>query len=110
MNNEIKANIDELIIKIKENKVYKDYINLLEQVNNSNVIKELELDIREIQKKLVRTPSIQLEEELENKKKELEEIPLYLDYKDALDELNNILLIIQDRFNLFIKDLLIDET
>ena len=68
MNNEIKANIDELIIKIKENKVYKDYINLLEQVNNSNVIKELELDIREIQKKLVRTPSIQLEEELENKK------------------------------------------
>ena len=110
MNNEIKANIDELIIKIKENKVYKDYINLLEQVNNSNVIKELELDIREIQKKLVRTPSIQLEEELENKKKELEEIPLYLDYKDALDELNNILLIIQDRFNIFIKDLLIDET
>ena len=76
MNDEVIAEINSLINVIKENDIYKEYIDLLNKVNNSSEIKDLTNEIRRLNKELVLTPSLELEKYLEKKEKELNEIPL----------------------------------
>lgn len=109
MNNDIIKEMDLVIDKIKSSSEYTNYINILEQVNKSNDIKVLTDEIRKIQKDLIKIPSIKLEELLKVKKEELNNIPLYLDYKDKLEVLNNMLLLIKDKCDIYINTLLIDE-
>ena len=108
MNNEVINEIDVLVSTIKSSDIYKEYIDLLNKVSNSNEIKELTNEIRKINKELVLTPSIELEEKLKLKEKELNEIPLYLEYKYKLEELNNMLTIIKNKVEVFMKDILIN--
>lgn len=107
MNNELKTEIDLLITKIKDSNEYKEYLNLLEQLKDSNLINNLVEEIRNINKKLVKTPSIKLQEKLALKQKELNEIPLYQDYIEKLEILNNMLLLVKDKFDKYIETLLI---
>ena len=107
MNNEVINEIDALVSTIKSSDIYKEYIDLFNKVSNSNEIKQLTSDIRKINKQLVLTPSIKLEEKLKSKEKELNEIPLYLEYKYKLEELNNMLTIIKNKVEVFMKDILI---
>ena len=108
MNKEVINEIDTLINTIKSSDIYKEYIDLLDKVNSSNEIKELTNEIRLINKKLVLTPSIELEELLSKRQKELNEIPLYLEYKYKLEELNNMLTVIKNKVEIFMKDILIN--
>ena len=94
MNNEVINEIDSLMETIKSSDIYKEYIDLLNKVNNSDKIKELTNEIRKLNKELVLTPSIELEEKFKLKEKELNEIPLYLEYKYKLE--------------IFMKDILIN--
>ena len=107
MNNELKYEIDLLITKIKDSEEYKEYLNLLDQLKESELINNLVDEIREINKKSVKTPSIKLEEELKLKQKKLNEIPLYQDYIEKLEILNNMLLLVKDKFDKYIETLLI---
>ena len=107
MNNEIINEINIFVKTIKDSKIYKEYITLLEKVNKSEEIKVLVTDIRNIQKKLVKNPSIELENILKQKQEELNDIPIYLDYKDKIEELNNVLLTVKDKFDSFIEELII---
>lgn len=108
MNKKVINEIDTLIEVIKSSDIYKEYIDLLEKVNASDEIKNLTNEIRILNKKLVLNPSIELEELLKNKEKELNEIPLYLEYKYKLEELNNMLTIIKNKVEVFMKDILIN--
>ncbi len=105
MNKDIKEEIDVLINKIKSSDIYIKYSDLLNKVNKSETINNLVDEIRNLEKQLVRTPSISLEEKLKIKEKELNEIPLYLDYKEKLIELDNMLLLVKDSFDKFINNL-----
>ena len=86
MNNDLKDEIDIFINAIKKSDIYKEYLSILDKVNKSEEIKKIINEIRNIQKQLVKTPSIKLEEELNKKKEELNNIPLYLDYKDKYED------------------------
>lgn len=108
MNKEVISKIDTLINTIKSSNEYKEYIKLLDKVSSSNEIKELTNEIRLINKKLVLTPSLELEEALSKKEKELNQIPLYLEYKYKLEELNNVLTVIKNKVEVFMKDILIN--
>ena len=44
---------------------------------------------------------------MEQKQAELNDIPIYLDYKDKIEELNNVLLTVKDKFDSFIEELII---
>ena len=107
MNKEVINEIDNLINVIKENNIYKEYISILEKINSNEEIKDLTNKIRIINKKLVRTPSIKLESELKDLESKLNDIPLYLDYKDKLNELNNLLLVVKNNIENYMKDILI---
>lgn len=108
MNKEVISKIDTLINTIKSSNEYKEYKELLDKVSSSNEIKELTNEIRLINKKLVLTPSVELEKLLKEKEKELNEIPLYLEYKYKLEELNNMLTIIKNKIEVFMKDIIIN--
>lgn len=108
MNNEVINEIDVLVSTIKSSDIYKEYIDLLNKVSASYEIKELTNEIRKTNKDLVLTPSIELEDKLKLKEKELNEIPLYLEYKYKLEELNNMLTVIKNKVEVFMKDILID--
>ena len=108
MNKGVISKIDTLINTIKSSNEYKEYIELLDKVNSSNEIKELTNEIRLINKKLVLTPSVELEELLSKKEKELNEIPLYLEYKYKLEELNNMLTVIKNKVEVFMKDIILN--
>ena len=107
MNDEIINEINIFVKTIKDSKIYKEYITLLGKVNKSEEIKVIVTDIRNIQKKLVKNPSIELENILKQKQAELNDIPIYLDYKDKIEELNNVLLTVKDKFDSFIEELII---
>lgn len=108
MNNNVINNIDVLINTIKSSDIYKEYIDLLEKVNLSNDIKRLTNEIRGLNKKLVLTPSVELEKELKIKEEELNDIPLYLEYKYKLEELNNMLIVVKNKIELFMKDIIVN--
>lgn len=108
MNKEVISKIDTLINTIKSSNEYKEYIELLDKVSSSNEIKELTNEIRLINKKLVLNPSVELEEALSKKEKELNQIPLYLEYKYKLEELNNMLTVIKNKVEVFMRDILIN--
>lgn len=108
MNKEVICKIDTLINTIKSSNEYKEYIELLEKVSLSKEIKELTNEIKLINKKLVLTPSVELESLLSKREKELNEIPLYLEYKYKLEELNNMLTIIKNKVEVFMKDIIIN--
>jgi len=108
MNKDVIDEINSLINSIKESSIYKEYKNLELKISKNKDIKLLIKDIRVLNKKLVKTPSIDLEKELKLKEKELNDIPLYNEYKEKLDELNNLLLVIKNKMDNFIKELLIN--
>lgn len=109
MNNDIIKKIDALITNIKESSEYKNYVSLTNKISNNEDINSLVNEIKQIEKDLVRRPSILKEEELKQKEKELNSIPIYLDYKESCDTLNNMLLIIKNRMDKFVKELIIEE-
>ena len=108
MNNEVIKEIDLLISTIKSSDIYKEYIHLLNQVDKSEEIKALTNDIRVLNKKMVLTPSIELEKELKLKEEKLNEIPLYSEYKYKLSELNNMLTVIKNKVESFMKDIIVN--
>ena len=57
---------------------------------------------------MVLNPSVELEEAISKKEKELNQIPLYLEYKYKLEELNNMLTVIKNKVEVFMKDILIN--
>ena len=109
MNNEIKHEIDLLIESIKTSDIYNNYLILLNKVYENKDINNLVKEIRNIEKELVKKPSIALEDKLKVKESELNNIPLYLDYKDSIDELNNMLLIIKNKMDKFVSELVLED-
>lgn len=107
MNNLIDE-FDELLELIKQSDEYKEYVRLKELVSNNEDIKRLTDEIKKIQKSIVRSKgNKELEKELESKNIELNSIPLYNDYIESIDKLNELLLIVKNKFDSFINELIL---
>jgi cell fate (sporulation/competence/biofilm development) regulator YmcA (YheA/YmcA/DUF963 family) len=107
MNNLIDE-FDELLELIKQSDEYKEYVRLKELVSNNEDIKRLTDEIKKIQKRIVRSNGNKvLEKELESKNIELNSIPLYNDYIESIDKLNELLLIVKNKFDSFINELIL---
>ena len=106
MNKEIDDKILEIIDYIKNTDYYKNYLKAKELLNLDNELIKLIEDIKKYQKEIVKNPSKR--EELEDKiKKNLDILntnPLYLDYINNLDEVNNMLIIFENKLNKYLYD------
>ena len=108
MNKEVINKIDVLVDSIKNSKEYLEYTDILEKVNKNKEIKELVFEIKKINKELVLKPSNTLETLLKEKEDKLNSIPIYLEYKYKLNDLNNLLLVVKNKIDNFVNDLVID--
>ena len=109
MNSEILEKVDEIIEYIKETTEYKDYIYLKEKLEANDKVKKLVSEVKKLQKELVRKEvSKEDTKELENKYKEtlseLDKIPLYKDYSDSVNTLNNMYTNIKERLDNYFND------
>ena len=109
MNKELLSCIDIFIDTIKDSDVYKEYLDLSYKVSKCSDINILTKKIKDMEKYLVKYPSIEKEDELNNLISELNSIPLYQDYKDKCSELNYILSLVKDKFDNFVSDLLVNK-
>lgn len=95
---EIILKTKELTNKIKEDKLYKDYMKLRQELKkDENITKTID-EIKRLQRKYVKA-NYQDKESLEKINiltSELEEIPLYAIYQQKEEELNNNLVFIKE--------------
>ena len=104
MNNLILDKVDEIINYIKETSEYKDYLFLKDKVSKNNKINSLIEEVRIIEKELVKLEVnnkdiTDLEKEYNSKLEELNKIPLYKDYVDTVEKLDNIYQDIKNRLD-----------
>ena len=99
MNNELRLQLDKVKELIKNHPDVLEYNALAKQVNSSNYIKETELKLKEMQKKLVHLTNDNKNkeyEELKHKyqqlKNEFDEYPLYSNYLQAKEKVNDLLI------------------
>ena len=97
LNKEILDKVDEIIQNIENSDVYKKYLFLKSQIDNNKELKKLINEVRVLQKDIVH--HVKNKKELEEKLNELNTHPLYLEYINTLDEINNIYGIIESNLN-----------
>ena len=97
MNKEILEKVDEIINLINQSSEYQKYLMLKRKLEANKEIIILINEIKILQKDIVH--HLKNELELEEKQKKLESIPLYLEYENTLDELNNTYNIIENTLN-----------
>ncbi len=105
-NIEIKQN--ELIDSIVSSDAYTKYLEAKKVLDDSKYLKDLIENIKSIQKELVKAEKKENEdlikekqEELDRCNKELEENPIYVNYKNRVDEVNNILLVVKQNLDTY---------
>lgn len=104
MNKEINDKISEIIDYIKMSDNYKKYLLLKDEINNDLNIKKYLLEIKDLQKDIVKNKNKELEEELNKKINILDNIPLYREYTNTVYEINNMICIINDTLNKYFVD------
>ncbi len=84
---------DELVNIILSSKEYKRYVSIKEQLHNNKELNNKINEIRKLQKHIVKNGLENTDEDkfLQEKIKELENIPIYNEYLNAIDEVNNYL-------------------
>ena len=94
MNNKILNKMDEIIDIIKNSDEYKGYMEISNKMKNNKDIMTLIEEVKLLQKRLVKEKSLgndisNIDKEINNKLKHLEEYPIYLDYIYLQEDLNN---------------------
>jgi len=106
--NELDNAITKLIETIKQDKDYIRYLDLQNQLTNNLEINELINTIKELQKEATRKGHIgndikQLEIDIETKFKQLNNIPLYIEYTNALEKVNDCFSLINKKIDSYIE-------
>ena len=107
-NDDIKRKAEELVKALKEDKRYKEYIRLRDELkDNKDVMDKMKI-IKSLQKEYVKGAYLnkEIELKLDELNKELENNFLYKDYITKEKEINNILINITDGLNITFNNIL----
>lgn len=100
--------IDDLVNTIKDSNEYKRYLELENKISNNNEIMTLINDVKNKEKAIVNSKSkeesILLQKELDDLLSKLNEYPLYNEYIELQEELNNLFGTIKDKLNNYFED------
>lgn len=92
--------IDEIVNYIKNSSEYKNIFSIKKQMDTNDELNSLISSIKSIQKKYVRSEyDSKYKEELDKLNKQLNEIPIYVIYKNNLDIINQKINYIKDTLN-----------
>jgi len=101
--------LTDLINCIVNSKEYIDCIEIKKKMESNEDINSRIKRIKVLQQKSLRTPSIEIEEELKTLEKELNDIPLYVMYNQNLSLVNEKISFINDELNDYFYKLLNDK-
>ena len=105
MNKEIEEKVDEIIEYIKSSDSYKNYLKAKDILEKRNDLKEIINTIKKQQKEIIKNPSNKdLENKLNKNIKILEEDIIYSQYNDYLKDVNNMLIILENKLNKYFED------
>lgn len=99
--------LEEVITCITDSSDYKECIRLKSLMDNNSEIKELVKNIKELQKKYIRSGyDDSIKKELDSLEKRLYSIPIYDIYQRHLNEVNKRIDYVKDELNDFFNNLL----
>lgn len=99
--------LDEVILCIKESKEYEMCISLKEKMENNEEINKLVNEVKELQKKYVKSNyDEKIKKELDLTNQRLEEIPIYNIYLSNLEKVNEKIDYVKDSLNDYFYKLL----
>lgn len=110
VNNDIVNKIDEIVVFIKDSKEYQDYLFLFNKLSKNDRCNSLIKQVKTLQKELVKKQFRgqdvnKLEEKINELVSELNTIPLYVEFVDKQQELNEIYQSIKVRLDNYFNDL-----
>ena len=104
MNNKILNEVDKIVDYIKETNLYKDYIYLSNKLSKHDKANSLIKEIKDLQKKIVNLElnkeyTKELEDKINSNLDELNKIPLYREFIDKQEELNDMYQTVKNRLD-----------
>lgn len=96
-NKEILDKVDDIIKKIESSSDYQKYLKLKEDIKNNKELVLLINEVRQMNKDFVH--KLVDKKELDKKTDELNNHPLYREYLNTIDSINNELVIIENTIN-----------
>lgn len=91
--------LNKIIEYITNSESYQNTIKLKEQMNDNSELTKLIEDIKLLQKEYIKTNSVDIKKELDDKVSKLEEYPIYKSYNKYLEEVNQMIGYVNDELN-----------
>lgn len=104
--NNIKEEIDLLFDKLKDSKIYKDYLKVTKDINGNEEIMALISNIKRLKKIDANNDDELVKKEINKSYKLLESYPIYQSYLIITDELKEELFFIKETFEKYFEDIL----
>ncbi len=99
LSKEVEENLDDIINYIMNSKEYKKCIEIKKKMSKNKELNKLIEEIKLLQKEYIRKNSESIKEELEKKEHELNDIPIYVEYNNNLEAVNNMIDLVKDELN-----------
>ena len=104
--NNIKNKIDILFEDFMKSNLYKDYINVKNQLNKNEEIKHILDEIRRLQKIATNNCDDVIENNIKDLYEKLYSYPIYQTYIEKVESINEELVIIKENFDKYFKEIL----
>ena len=102
---EILDKVDEIVKFIKDTKEYQNYVKAKKLLEEDKELNKLINEIKEYQKSIVRgLNKKELEAKIQENLDKLNSSPLYLEYNNNLAEVNNLIVIFENKINKYFED------
>lgn len=103
--------IDQILEVIKNSEEYQKYIEVSNKMQNNKKVMALIKEIKDLQKSIVKKEYHKedislLEKDIDEKIKQLEEIPIYLEYTYLQEDLNDSISLIKNRIENYIDKII----
>lgn len=104
-NVELEKKLDNLISFVKNQKEYKNCLEIKEKMSNNKKLSQLIEEVKSLQKDYIRSNNnLDIKNKLDRKQDELDNIPLYVSYNNELELVNEMLLVIEDELNKYFNN------
>lgn len=105
LNKDLDEKLDNIINYIKNTDAYKKYLKTKQLMNENPELVSMIEEVKKYQKDIVKNNSKESKIKYKKLLDRLMENPLYLEYMECLDEINNMLNIFENKLNKYFFDL-----
>lgn len=109
LSKELKDDLDKVINCITSKEEYKQCIQIKEKMRNNETIRKLIDEIKTLQREYVKEENSNIKKELSKKIIQLEQIPIYREYQNNLEAVNEMINYVKDDLNDYFYHLLNDK-